>query len=156
MDFLLIHMGNKATYNVLIENLKNFTGDTEEIIKQQVDYLIKTNQLVVESTGIRTSKIFSDMFVFKQNKINESFEELWITYGRVGNKQKAKDMYSRAIKEVTDTYLLERAKLYVIFINNKGVFQQHLSTWLNPKYKEFDNDYTIETTEESEYQESFL
>ncbi len=156
LDYLFNYCGNKSKYTKLITEVAGFTGDTEDIIESQVQYLIKQEMIIDDFDNLKTSLAFSSLFVHKANLINENFESLWIAYGKVGNKQKAKEMYSRAIKEVKHEYLMQRVQKYIIFINNKGVFQQHLSTWLNPKYKEFDNDYEIEVTQQLEQEESYL
>jgi len=74
----------------------------------------------------------------------KDFEELWLLLGKVGNKRNALEMYSRAIKEVTDhKHLIERAKLYLKYLASTEQFQMHISSWLNPKYMKFDDEYKI-------------
>ena len=86
----------------------------------------------------------------------EKFEEFWETYGKVGNKETARKMFLKAIKESTYKHLLIRHAEYVKHLKNvewKG--KMHCSTWLNPVYKRYDDDYEAEENSEENKEESF-
>lgn len=91
------------------------------------------NTYTIKNSWIGVSKV----------QIDSSFEAIWISYGKVGNKAKAKIMFQRALKETKLEHLQERIKLYLLFLAESGQIQMHLSSFLNPEFKQYDNDFTI-------------
>lgn len=79
----------------------------------------------------------------KQQEISDSFEKIWTLYGRVGNKAKAKIMFQRALKKIDSEYMEKRINLYLLFLKESGQIQMHLSSFLNPEYEQYDNDFSI-------------
>ncbi|MCC7331605.1 MAG: hypothetical protein IT232_03260 [Flavobacteriales bacterium] len=81
----------------------------------------------------------------RQN-IGDLFDKLWNLYGKVGNKAKAKIMFQRALKESDYEHLEKRIGLYKEFLKTSGQIQMHFSSFLNPEFKQYDNDFTIKLT----------
>lgn len=120
----------------LKETLRQDKGKLKGTVKENFKSLYKSNNT---STNTPNNTLTNQLLEIN----NKYFEDFWDHYGRIGNKQKAKMMFERAIKEVSPEYLDERLNMYLNFIKKTNTFQKHASTWLNPKYKEFDNEYDI-------------
>ena len=75
-----------------------------------------------------------------EEKEDVFFEQLWVRYGRIGNKQKAKACWNKlssAEKEAVNNSL----DVYFEYLRVSGISKKHLTTYINPKSKEWTNDY---------------
>lgn len=80
-----------------------------------------------------------------EDAIQREFEKFWELYGKIGNKKNAEKMYLRTRKEVTEVHLQKRLEVYNNHLNTERFSfkdKMHLSSWLNPKLKKF-NDVLI-------------
>lgn len=73
--------------------------------------------------------------------IKKEFEKLWIRSGKVGNKQAAFKMFKKAVKEDPIEYLFSRWSLYEAFLKTSTQSQLHLSSWLNPENKRYNDEW---------------
>lgn len=120
------------------ELLYKSTGYYPEGISKVVDILM-TKGLVMWDNGYLTTEKWDQHFF---HDIIAEFESLWTKCGKVGNRSNALEMYRRCLKEhIEYQYLLGKLETYLQFIEETGTFQLHLSTWLNPKTRNFDNEY---------------
>ena len=78
-------------------------------------------------------------------KVDESeFEALWKIY-HTGSKAEAKEVYGRARKIATAEEIFTGATAYLKLKVINEQFLEHTRTWLNPKYKKWEDDYSLPT-----------
>lgn len=78
----------------------------------------------------------------KNFDLTADFEKFWSMWGRIGNKEKAKAMYSKARKMVDNDTLFEAGKKYVQHYKDQfGENATHASTYLNPKNKHWEDEF---------------
>jgi len=90
------------------------------------------------------SKLFEDQFL-------DEFENLWELYGKVGNKNLAKNAFIKTIKEVSIDYLISCLKLYDEHLKSPKYSykdKMQMSTWLNPINKRFNDELEIKVNKE--------
>jgi len=76
----------------------------------------------------------------KQFNADDSFEEFWELWGKVGNKQKAREVYRRTLKVVDKDTLFTAAKKYIDFrIKQFSYHTTHAASWLNPKNRAWED-----------------
>jgi hypothetical protein len=74
----------------------------------------------------------------------EEFDVLWPLMDKTGNKKKGLDMYVRARKSGYEyIYLLEKVNKYMKFIKESNQFCMHVSTFFNPQFEEFNNEFKV-------------
>jgi|TARA_R110002020_G_scaffold113252_5_gene260575 hypothetical protein len=108
---------------------------------------------IEESHGLVVTNKWINEFV-DVNK--DKFEEFWEVYGRIGNKEQARKMFLKAVKEIYYKDLLEKHAKYVKHLENtewKG--KMHCSTWLNPVSKRYNDEYELEEKQEDNREEKF-
>lgn len=79
-------------------------------------------------------------------EIDEQFEQLWNEYNYKVNRNGAISMFKRTVKVVKFDYLLRKLKLYERHLSlprNRDLSKMHLSTWLNPDNRRFDDEYNL-------------
>jgi len=101
-----------------------------------------------ESGIVTTSQKWDDMFSAKIN-----FDELWSIYPK-GNKQQAREMYKRAIRIQEHTALVEAYKKYVDWCEATDTFRKNTSSWLNPKFRYWEDDLKIDKKDDKSGQQS--
>lgn len=144
--------GKKVTAYGDMENLWKAIGMyPPEFGKYAVSLIEK--EFIEESYGlIVTSKWINEFVDVNQDK----FEEFWEVYGRIGNKEQAKKMFLKVIKEIYYKDLLEKHAKYSKHLENAGwKGKMHCSTWLNPVNKRYEDEYELEEKEEENKEEKF-
>ena len=96
-----------------------------------------------ESGVVTTSQKWDDMFSSKVN-----FDEFWALFPK-GNKESAKEMYSRAVRVKDHKSLCEAYKQYIAWCDETNTFKKNTSSWLNPKFKYWEDNLTIAKKEEN-------
>ena len=122
----------------------NFAEYVTDLI--DLKYIEEANGLVV------TEKWYKEF----TTAYEERFEEFWNVYGIIGNKEQARKMFLKAVKEDTYDHLIQRHAIYVGHLktcNWKG--KMHCSTWLNPISKRYNDDFQAEEKEEENKEETF-
>lgn len=98
---------------------------------------LKEKGLLFKDTDgmVKTTPLWNDNF-----NSSELFEELW-KMSKVGNKQKAKSAFDKALK--VDSYDNIKAGFlkYKEFLKQTEQFEQHLSTFLSAKNKEWTTEF---------------
>ncbi len=88
--------------------------------------------------------------------VENKFEEFWIKYGKIGNKQPANKSYNKQIKKgVTHDEIidgLERYQNYCCKLRTERKYIKHANTWLNQEG--FRDEYTIHAEEQPKIAES--
>ena len=137
--------GKKTSVFGEVDDLWENIGIRPEEFSDYVTDLMDLN-LLEANNGVVVTDLWINEFV----SINdEKFEEFWTTYGKVGNKENARKMFFKALKESTYDHLLIRHAEYVKHLKNvtwKG--KMHCSTWLNPISKRYEDDYEAEEHED--------
>ena len=137
-------VGKKTTVYGEMNDLWKALGMRSDSFAEHVVDLIDLGY-IEESNGI----IVTEKWIKEFQDPHGGFGEFWKVYGKVGNKENARKMFLKAIKEVTFDHLIIRHAEYVKHLKNtpwKG--KMHCSTWLNPSFKRFDDDYAVEEREE--------
>lgn len=70
---------------------------------------------------------------------DEAFEKLWETFDRKGNKAQALKVYRQVVKQVGAAVLQTAAEKYVAGPGINWTYRAHLSTWLNPDNKHWED-----------------
>lgn len=126
--------GNKPAF---AKDIKRYTGF--EVGHLQKIMVKLRNQGILEvvqegQRGIwRTTETWNQFFNFE-----EDFELFWDIWQKVGNKQKAKEVYMKVRAEV-DKKVLHDAAMAKVKATEDLKYLPHAATWLNPKYKHWED-----------------
>jgi len=74
----------------------------------------------------------------------KQFEILWHKYGHIGNKVSAQRFFDRLLKNTTLEEILQHEARYTRHLlapENSWKTRMHLSTWLNPDKRRFEDEY---------------
>lgn len=152
MDFIFSWQTQKPKERIKFKDLYVQAG----ITKPQLTGLfasLKQKKMVFQDekkivrTAVKWNKFFSDV---------DHFEELWNKYARYngqvignkGNKQKAKEVFNKAIKIVSAKKLIVAAEKYTAHCATTETYIKNCSSWLNPNYQYW-NDELIEKPDNS-------
>jgi hypothetical protein len=106
---------------------------------------LKEKGFVSFGKRLETTSIWNNEF--NNVNIEDDFEEFWKLFNN-GNKQKAKIAYLKARKLVEKDILYDAAKAYKEKCTVTGTFLMHTSSWLNPQYKYWEDDYSISVNQD--------
>jgi len=131
-------------------------------------YHDKYTELLWKVLGIRLSSALTNFatleqkgIVFKDNKdhviptdiwidefekpLEKEFEQFWeFVYGRHGSKAEALTKFIEVRKTVSYDHLLRRHQVYQKHLDQNDWKQKmHMSVWLNPKKKKWDDHYPV-------------
>ncbi|MAH51481.1 hypothetical protein CMI37_37040 [Candidatus Pacearchaeota archaeon] len=137
--------GKKTSIYGEVDDLWKAIGIRPEAFSDYIADLMDL-KFIEENNGIAVTDKWINEFA---DANEDKFEEFWEAYGKVGNKENARKMFLKTIKETTYKHLLIRHADYVKHLSNvtwKG--KMHCSTWLNPAFKRYEDDYKAEENEE--------
>ena len=139
---------------------KNFSAKETDHLEKDIGFSLKEAAPVIRSLKSKGFCTSENKVVFLTDKISEitgdvenQFNELWEKYNYKINKSGALSMFTRAIAIVDLKYLYKKLEVYNQWLDlpkNKGLAKMHLSTWLNPDNRRFDDEYIIPKTNEDE------
>ena len=124
---------NKRTIFLSEPLLKNqntsFEKSKEPLLKNQKPYIYNNREIITESNKEKYKK------ENEIEKINNSFEELWALYGKIGNKKQAEKSFLKANKSISIDLIhngIENYLKYLESIKKPNFYPiKHFSTWLN-------------------------
>ncbi len=130
--------------------LYQHTGIPQELIKGKIEKGLITKMLVEKTVGAKkiicTSDVWNEKFnTMKDFDSDESLSPgLWQIFLKRGNKQAAIVMFKKAIKVVPIELLKEKATQYIESKDGEEMKHiMHLSTWLNPMYKHWEDEIQV-------------
>lgn len=136
------------------EEMFKFLGLYPETLSKVIEGLIVKEFLACDSKGnhLMTTAKWDNHF---GNQFVVEYNVLWLKHN-IGNKKKGLEMYTRArMQGITYEHISKRLEIYISYLDRKGAFPLHMSTFLNPKYKEFDNEHFNEEVESKNQQLNF-
>lgn len=136
------------------EDMFKFLGLYPETLSKVIEGLIVKEFLACDSKGnhLMTTAKWDNHF---GNQFVVEYNTLWLKHN-VGNKKMGLDMYTRARMEgISFEHLSNRLDIYLAYIDKNGKFPQHMSTFMNPKFKQFDNECFDEEVETKNQQLNF-
>ncbi len=132
--------GKKVLNTAYIENTTGFDVVTARNIAVSLE---EKGLIVRQQSGMFPSEEWKQHF-----NTDEQFEKLWDICKR-GNKNKAKEVYKRALKIASYEAIRKGWQLHVKNASEPQ-FVKHLSSFLNPKYKYWE-DEAVKVKDDSIY-----
>jgi Mn-dependent DtxR family transcriptional regulator len=131
-------------------------------ISEHLGVPVKGVDLMIKELAEKGFLVFDKRIVTtdKWNKefkidIKQDFQEFWKLYNE-GNKIKGEEAYVKARKLAEKDVLFDAAKAYLEKCAATGTFVMHTSSWLSPKFKYWEDDYTIPSDASSEKEKKVL
>lgn len=145
-----------ADYAILsmIENLKGkqvtdsiswkLLGVTLKVVTERMNFLYEKGFL---DKDFKVTSKWTNAFL--PDEAETKFNELWEIFQRTGNKKNAKSMFIKALKAEDYNVLLENAKKYISYCRETRRFIMHMSSWLNPDFRHWEDELHVQQKEES-------
>lgn len=108
------------------------TGVKARMLEKKFQRLKDKGMLFKDVDGkVKTTELWNVNF-----NATEEFESLWKLLN-TGNKQVAKNQFAKCLKVDSFENIKKGLEAYIKFVNETDQFKKHLSSFLNPKHKEW-------------------
>ncbi len=135
---LLKSVQDMTNWRITYGELWKKCGITKQELIPLWNSLKEKGMVYRHETGIiTTSQKWDDAFAARGD-----FMAFWKIAPK-GNKEKARTMYNRALKLIPHEQICEAYKKYVEWAKATDTFFKDTSSWMNPKYKHWEDDLTI-------------